>query len=228
MKMEKDKKYNIVLGVMIFLFIVVVGIVIAWGLRNVGVKTSGSTNDNTAGITNNDTSINSENVNVESTQNKDENVKEVIKEVAVSKMLEFDYTKSKNVDDNSNYKGAIAKTNYIVEKEMTLLIYSDGSAKISVILDDGPMEYPIENLKGKVRDGIIGSYYQGVNKGYVLLENGTVQGITGFDNFKQSGFIAEDVVTGVNNIVRLETIVNEGGKRLPVAIDKDGYYYSLQ
>lgn len=36
--MEKDKKYNIVLGLMIFFFILVVGISLAWGLSSIGKK----------------------------------------------------------------------------------------------------------------------------------------------------------------------------------------------
>ncbi len=38
--MEKDKKYNVVLGLMIFFFILVVGISLAWGLSSIGKKTN--------------------------------------------------------------------------------------------------------------------------------------------------------------------------------------------
>ena len=61
----------------------------------------------------------------------------------------YDLAKSKNIDDNTNYNGAISKVYFDGEKEYTLLIYADGSAKISVVLDEGPIEYPINNLKGK-------------------------------------------------------------------------------
>ena len=36
--MEKDKKYNIILGLMIFFFILFVGVCIAWGLGIIGLK----------------------------------------------------------------------------------------------------------------------------------------------------------------------------------------------
>ncbi len=38
--MEKDKKYNVVLGLMIFFFILFVGISLAWGLSSIGKKTT--------------------------------------------------------------------------------------------------------------------------------------------------------------------------------------------
>lgn len=36
--MEKDKKYNVVLGLMIFFFLIIVGVSIAWGLGYIGLK----------------------------------------------------------------------------------------------------------------------------------------------------------------------------------------------
>ena len=38
MKMDKDKKYNIVLGLMIFFFLLLVGVCLAWGLGFIGLK----------------------------------------------------------------------------------------------------------------------------------------------------------------------------------------------
>jgi len=35
--MEKDKKYNIVLGLMIFFFLLFVGVCLAWGLGYIGL-----------------------------------------------------------------------------------------------------------------------------------------------------------------------------------------------
>ncbi len=223
-----EKKYNIVLGLMIFFFIIIVGITIAWGLGYIGVNKNSTVIDNSNPSTSKSDTIVNEGVIENSDKKENEQIiKETVKEVTVAKMLEFDYTKSKNVDDNQNYNGAISKVYYDGEKEFTLLIYSDGSAKISVILDEGPIEYPINNLKGKVKDGIIGSYTQGIEKAYLLLEDGTVQSISDFSMFKQVGFTADKVIEGVKDIVRLETIVNVGGKRLPIAIDNNGYYYAI-
>ena len=222
-----EKKYNIVLGLMIFLFIIIVGVALAWGLGYIGINNNAN-HTNTSSLSENNTSVNEEDVNVTDVKENEQIIKETIKEVSVAKMLEFDYTKSKNVEDNQNYNGAISKAYYDGQKELTLLIYSDGSAKISVILDDMPIEYPINNLKGKAKDGMIGDYAQGGAAAYLLLENGTVQSISDFSMFKQVGFTAGEVIEGVKDIVRLETIVNAGGKRLPIAIDKDGYYYSLR
>ena len=36
--MDKDKKYNIILGLMIFFFVIIVGIAIAFGLGYIGIK----------------------------------------------------------------------------------------------------------------------------------------------------------------------------------------------
>ena len=35
---EKDKKYNAILGIMIFLFLIVLGVALAWGLGYIGIK----------------------------------------------------------------------------------------------------------------------------------------------------------------------------------------------
>lgn len=51
--MEKDKKYNIVLGIMIFLFILVVGFAIAWGLGIIGLKDNDVKANNNNPIENN-------------------------------------------------------------------------------------------------------------------------------------------------------------------------------
>lgn len=53
--MEKDKKYNLVLGLMIFFFILFVGVCVAWGLGFIGLKTNtDSTNPNNENAVNND------------------------------------------------------------------------------------------------------------------------------------------------------------------------------
>lgn len=44
--MEKDKKYNVVLGLMIFFFLIIVGVSIAWGLGYIGIKNNEVNNDN--------------------------------------------------------------------------------------------------------------------------------------------------------------------------------------
>ena len=38
--MDNNKRYNVVLGIMIFLFIIVIGVALAWGIGYIGVKTS--------------------------------------------------------------------------------------------------------------------------------------------------------------------------------------------
>lgn len=44
--MEKDKKYNVILGIMILLFLIVVGIAVAWGLGIIGLKDNNAQENN--------------------------------------------------------------------------------------------------------------------------------------------------------------------------------------
>jgi len=41
-----EKKYNIVLGLMIFFFLIIVGVALAWGLGIIGLKDDGAENSN--------------------------------------------------------------------------------------------------------------------------------------------------------------------------------------
>jgi len=67
--MEKDKKYNIVLGIIIFLFILVVGFAIAWGLGIIGLKDSGEKVANNHNVVENNVDVNEEKIisNIEET-----------------------------------------------------------------------------------------------------------------------------------------------------------------
>ena len=72
--MEKDKKYNIVLGLMIFLFVIVVAVCLAWGLGIIGIKRNKvieKTNENQENIT--------------------EIVREVEKQVALDDVIKLGY-----------------------------------------------------------------------------------------------------------------------------------------
>ena len=68
MRMEKDKKYNIILGLMIFLFILFVGICIAWGLGIISINTNKTTNNNTSYVPDNKETVQS---NVPSVNNEE-------------------------------------------------------------------------------------------------------------------------------------------------------------
>lgn len=36
--MDKDKKYNAILGIMIFLFLIILGVALAWGLGYISIN----------------------------------------------------------------------------------------------------------------------------------------------------------------------------------------------
>lgn len=66
---EKDKKYSIILGIMILLFLIVVGIAIAWGLGYIHFgKQGANSNEVSSGIVDN----NDDDISSESTKNPDE------------------------------------------------------------------------------------------------------------------------------------------------------------
>ena len=75
-------------------------------------------------------------------------------------------------------------------------------------------------------DGIFGRFSPGIIRIYLLLEDGTVQKYN-FDYFEAGNFKADSAIENVKDIVKLETIINDGGKPLAIAIDKYGYYYTL-
>lgn len=83
--MEKDKKYNIVLGIMIFLFILVVGFAIAWGLGIIGLK------DNEVKANNNDNVV-EDNVDVNTNgEDKEEQLISSIEETVLKEYIEKIY-----------------------------------------------------------------------------------------------------------------------------------------
>ena len=74
--MEKDKKYNLVLGLIIFFFVLLVGVCLAWSLGYIGINNKNQSNNDLPNINqennndseenildNNDNSINNNNIN---------------------------------------------------------------------------------------------------------------------------------------------------------------------
>lgn len=74
--MNKDKKYNIILGLMIFFFVIIVGIAIAFGLGYIGINKNTNSNLQTNTLTNENSSTNTNNSNVtdETTKTEIDNV----------------------------------------------------------------------------------------------------------------------------------------------------------
>jgi len=98
--MEKDKKYNIVLGIMIFLFILVVGAAVAWGLGIIGLK-----NDDVKENSNSNNVI-EDNIDMNNNEDKKEqlisNIEEaVLKEYIekIYKRFEMSMPEFKNIND---------------------------------------------------------------------------------------------------------------------------------
>ncbi len=108
--MEKDKKYNIVLGLMIFFFILVVGISLAWGLSSIGKKSNESeVEKQNSGVVNENKTIedekgqnNSNNENVkqedvkDTSSNKNEENKVVLSD---AKMISLTDAKKSEIND---------------------------------------------------------------------------------------------------------------------------------
>lgn len=97
--MDKDKKYNIILGLMIFFFVIIVGIAIAFGLGYIGINKNASSNNNSQDNANSnlqtDTSTNTINDNTtdENTKNND-----TIQKI-YSKLSNSIWASKKNIND---------------------------------------------------------------------------------------------------------------------------------
>lgn len=111
--MEKDKKYNLVLGLMIFFFVLLVGVCLAWGLGYIGINNKNQSNNDLPNINqennnnseenilDNNENINNSNNNNSNNKAETESITSDIKKLSVAEKKELIKA---NIDVNS-YKG---------------------------------------------------------------------------------------------------------------------------
>ncbi len=127
--MKNDKKYNIVLGIMIFLFIVVIGIGIAWGLGYIGIKS----NDVDTNINNN--LIENDHVNVPDKETENETINTNDKEEQVTN------------NDNNNGTDVTSKQETTTSSKTNYGLYSDGNLEEMAITPRGLVVYGAQDIQ---------------------------------------------------------------------------------
>ena len=206
--MEKDKKYNVVLGLMIFFFILFVGVCVAWGLGFIGLKTNAdSTNTNNENVVNNDT--NKEIDNITST-NKSENTN-TTNVVIKNTYVPFDVSKIDLGEDTFIYPSTdwnlLAQTGFSNDNAiLTMEITKDGGVVATTLkaFDDFKenVQYKVEGLNKKALGIYISQNGQEICENCILImEDGTIENI-GVDGNR---LYSTGTIEGYSNVVRLET-----------------------
>jgi len=239
--MNNDKKYNIVLGLMIFFFILFVAVCIAWGLGFIGInKSNVETNDNEFSSADN---IKKEEIEDES-QNKIENTISNVNlinihtdkclNVSAESSLEF------NAYTNSEYKYYADLEWFTIKYDKNQFVMSlanDGYVdknrnEFGVNIQSGK-EFAIQGLEEeKVADVSANVYAHEFTNILItfLMEDGTVYWIDVMDAFVKEDFSAQKIanVSGVVKIVSASAgAEGEGGGRTILALRNDGTFYDL-
>lgn len=244
--MEKDKKYNVILGLMIFFFIIIVGVGIAWGLGYIGLNKN-SISEDKAGYESNNSTIENNQVKVEEqASNKVNNQTTVNKTENNVSVLNIDGSKCLNkVNDGVQYK-------YHCSFNGELGVYiSDENNKLYLRLLDGDLtdfmdsitiktntNYEIKNINvAEVADVFVGAYGNGINYPVIffLMKNGTVNWLDVQAACENKDFNAEGIISDVNDIVKIAKCVysagtngeTEGGAYTVLGFKQDGSFYDL-
>lgn len=222
--MEKDKKYNLVLGLMIFFFILFVGVCVALGLGFIGIKSNvDSTANNNTNIVNNDSEKSEDNSSNEILEVEENNTN---KYELFSTNLKEEFSKF----DSHNYSSQYISNDFVPEG---YTIYLDENRNLFVRYANKEINNKYGNYK--IADNVLSFYAINVgqdvgNMIYFINEDGTVgkanteYGINGNEiNFN----IEKDI--GYKNIV---SILNGafgdgfGGVHGPIFIDINGNIFS--
>lgn len=247
--MGKNKKYNVILGLMIFFFIIIMGVVLAFSLGIFSInadKTENSDNasqktDISAGFGNEvkeDEDIIKEETNVE-----DE--KKVSKPVVSS---------GDNVNNNVtiNLEDKKCLNNNDADYSWTSINYNHGvygekrNGKIYVGVNNSDLKDAYDNLNmelyksyevtgidvSKVATIFISGWGQDINVPAVffLMTDGTVEWLNLKDSFTKGDYKAEGKISNVSNVVKITNAAATGGfggGTTIVGIRNDGDFYDL-
>lgn len=227
--MEK-KKYNLILGIMIFLFIIVVGVSIAWGLGYIGVKSNENELSDQSNLNETNNEVVENNKNIQSNENKvqaDSSKEE--KNTVISNVNLFDLGKCLNDNDNEYNVTAQSLNGYYLN-------YGDGKIKISITKDSYMNDYEVKGIDAsKVAEAFLLGAGQDIvyPTAYFLMKDGTVEWFNVKDAVEKNDFNAEGKISNVANVVR---IVNAGvgpksgegsGWIDVIAVRADGTFYNI-
>lgn len=213
--MEKNKsRFIIWLLIVIIILLVIAVVALAYKKSNLS-----------------DTNITEEIKNTAS-ENIEPEIKEVVKEVEKPIFVKFDNSKIKN-DDRLKLNETLVRLGAPLDSADISLI---GSVNVKIVKENISKKVPVTNLSGKAVDAIGGPIGDGANSiMYLLMEDGTVEytedlwSATTW-NYKTLDEITEikavGKVEGLSDIVRI-CYLNDNMAGVPIAIDKDGYSYSL-
>lgn len=142
--MEKDKKYNIILGLMIFFFILFVGVCIAWGLSYIYSDKEEIKSNSNSEITNNATNQEQINSNESNVANYPKAIDLDSNEISdIISMLE---SKIKFMEPSDNYSDELTNNQII-------------GAAMFFYLNDNPQKGAEEYIYTKDLDSIIEKYF---------------------------------------------------------------------
>lgn len=247
--MEKDKKYNVVLGLMIFFFLVIVGVSIAWGLGYIGINknsinenyeaNNGTIENGQANIQNqvsNNTTTNSQTKVEEQASNK-QTTSKTVSNVSV---LNLDSSKCLDKDDDTS------KYEYMINDYFGTYVYYDQNKLYIGISENGELYqssgdiivecdkgYEIKNINvSEISEVIVEGWGNGIDFPVVffLMVDGTVEWLDTQSAFTKKDFSAEGKVEGVENIVKIVKAGVSGeydGGYTVLGVKQDGSFYDL-
>lgn len=240
--MNSKRKQNIILGLMIFLFVIFISIMIAWALGYISINK-----------VNTETSKTEENMKDTTVKSDSKEAKTIEKEVASNttsasskttfenvSRLEIDKKSALNADSNVQFERMFEGFYGInLQYENSKLSIFVESGEVSQSFSDLNVElgknYEITNIDmSKVANVYMYTIGIGMNYPYIffLMKDGTVEYLNTYDALVKNNFNVKGKLTNVSNvvdIVRAGGIVKDqhGGGYTVVAIRNDGNFYDL-
>ena len=234
--MDKDKKYNIILGLMIFFFIIIVAGCLAWGLGIISINNTTNNkiakNELTDGQTT--TIINSSELNqvnaVENTFKTNFNVINIDSSKCLNTGDKIVFSPTSNIRNyeefNINYENGEFKI--VMNKEG----YFYKNKSLSEITIDIDKEYIIKGVEAsKVADIYVGGYGHDISCQLILflMQDGTVFWLDFLDAYQKNNFTAKKT-ENVSNVIKFSNASSHdgvGGARTVIGIRDDGKFYDI-
>lgn len=241
--MEKDKKYNLVLGLMIFFFLIIVGASVAWGLGYIGVnknsinenyEANNSTIENGQANIENQVSNNTTANNQTKVEEQASNKQTTSKTVSNVSLINIDSSKCLNGETGSEYHCNFnEQLGAYVRYDNNKLCFRLSDGEITEFMDGISIktdtDYEIKNINiNEVAEIFVGVYGNGIDYPVVffLMKNGTVNWLNVQDACVNKDFNAEGIISGVTDVVRIVNGGTNGGFTV-LAFKQDGTFYDL-
>jgi len=242
--MEKDKKYNVVLGLMIFFFILFVGVCIAFGLGVITINNESSDVDSQVNQNNletqtsiketNEVIVSQTNTNKESTPKKEE-TKTLLNNAS---LLEISDKKCLNDSYGRTYKyqiidGISGVSAWHYDDKLTIIVEEGSFSQTfeSQIKIDLNTEYEIKNINLDDVAEISFNRYGFENIGmFFLMKDGTVKWLNVEEACSNNKFNVSETIKGVSDVVRISSAVSgaeSGSATTVIGMKSDGNFYDL-